>query len=163
MEQNYHRPFRFLCDMYLEHERAEEEEDEAHLLHLIQQLNGSSTANLYREQQRNLADVDPELLRLSMSDRDFDENDYELLLRLDDSVEKKGVSQESRKNCLTHFAATKCEGKCHICLEQMDTKEKLIRVDKCTHTYHDECLSKWIDSHKTCPICRFEISEEDSR
>lgn len=134
---------------------TEDEEEFTTMRHVLRQLSGNTLHQ--REQQRN---IDPALLRLSLTDRDFDENDYELLLRLDDFVEKKGVTEEGKKKHLTKFIAEKNEGKCHICLEQMEKSEELLKVDKCTHTYHEPCLSKWINEHKTCPICRYEVPEK---
>lgn len=42
---------------------------------------------------------------------------------------------------------------CPICLEefQPETKTKLLA---CGHKYCDPCLTKWLEEHSTCPICR---------
>ena len=39
---------------------------------------------------------------------------------------------------------------CSICLEECENYIKL----NCNHIYHYECISKWIKSSTTCPLCR---------
>jgi hypothetical protein len=29
----------------------------------------------------------------------------------------------------------------------------------CSHFFHDACLMPWLDAKKTCPICRYEVTE----
>ncbi len=31
----------------------------------------------------------------------------------------------------------------------------------CGHMFHDECITKWLNVHNTCPLCRFEVPTDD--
>ena len=46
--------------------------------------------------------------------------------------------------------------KCVICLENYQTKEKITRLN-CNHTFHYKCLSTWVKTESTCPLCRFSL------
>ena len=46
--------------------------------------------------------------------------------------------------------------KCVICLENYQTKEKITRLN-CNHTFHYKCLSLWVKTQNTCPLCRFTL------
>lgn len=39
---------------------------------------------------------------------------------------------------------------CNICLDQLDENVYM----KCGHSFHKECISKWLVTKKTCPCCR---------
>ena len=43
---------------------------------------------------------------------------------------------------------------CSICLDKND--KKWIKTN-CNHLYHNECLEKWIQINKSCPICREQL------
>lgn len=43
---------------------------------------------------------------------------------------------------------------CSICFDKMK-KNNLELV--CKHKYHQKCILKWAETHKTCPMCRMEI------
>ncbi len=42
---------------------------------------------------------------------------------------------------------------CSICLETITESQETIRLP-CTHTFHDECVTRWLRQHSTCPVCR---------
>jgi len=95
---------------------------------------------------------------LDLSRRELTPEDYELLLRLDATVAKKTVGAER----LTEVAALElgggCEGTCAVCLADMAPGEKLLRLVKCGHKYHEGCLKPWLESHgHTCPCCQREL------
>ncbi|KAK9833098.1 hypothetical protein WJX74_007137 [Apatococcus lobatus] len=93
---------------------------------------------------------------LLLSDRDFDENDYEALLALDDSVEnRKGATAEAIAAIPTRVAGMSAEAecKCPICLENFD-RGVTLRDLPCGHHFHQECLDQWLQQKATCPICQ---------
>lgn len=49
------------------------------------------------------------------------------------------------------------EGDCIICLEDYGDKE--LRVLKCFHSFHKDCIDRWIETSKKmeCPICSYNI------
>ena len=46
---------------------------------------------------------------------------------------------------------------CCICLSKFDYNCRM-RVLKCNHAFHKECLSSWNKKGNTCPVCRASIS-----
>jgi hypothetical protein len=46
---------------------------------------------------------------------------------------------------------------CPICLEELNDR---VVVTNCCHTFHDACMSIWLVSKSTCPICRTRQSAE---
>jgi NACalpha-BTF3-like transcription factor len=49
---------------------------------------------------------------------------------------------------------------CSICFESLEDDK--IHTTKCSHSYHKECLEKWLNRNNTCPICRTKIKEIDN-
>lgn len=44
---------------------------------------------------------------------------------------------------------------CSICLAEYDGEEMVIRLPRCGHVFHMECINSWLDrSQFTCPLCR---------
>jgi hypothetical protein len=42
---------------------------------------------------------------------------------------------------------------CPICCENFEEKEEVYKLS-CRHLYHRHCLSRWVQSHPNCPLCR---------
>ena len=47
---------------------------------------------------------------------------------------------------------------CSICTETILPCD--LKVTSCGHQYHRECLALWTSVHKSCPICRKDISKD---
>lgn len=43
---------------------------------------------------------------------------------------------------------------CSVCFEDVIDGVQT----SCGHTYHRQCIRKWLTSHVTCPLCRCEIA-----
>ena len=41
---------------------------------------------------------------------------------------------------------------CPVCL--IDLNDDTIKTLECNHAFHEKCISIWLDSNPTCPICR---------
>uniref|UniRef100_A0A9L0RU52 E3 ubiquitin-protein ligase RNF43 n=1 Tax=Equus caballus TaxID=9796 RepID=A0A9L0RU52_HORSE len=50
---------------------------------------------------------------------------------------------------------------CAICLEEFSEGQEL-RVISCLHEFHRACVDPWLQQHRTCPLCMFNIVEGDS-
>ena len=46
-------------------------------------------------------------------------------------------------------------GDCIICLEDLECE--IIQLD-CNHYFHKDCIFKWLNNTKSCPICRAKIN-----
>jgi hypothetical protein len=44
---------------------------------------------------------------------------------------------------------------CPICFESLTNTTRILR---CGHGFHDDCVSGWLCSQGTCPMCRCEIN-----
>lgn len=42
---------------------------------------------------------------------------------------------------------------CSICLEVLDCGDSVIRLP-CTHLFHENCITDWLKTSKSCPNCR---------
>ena len=120
-------------------------------------------------------------LYLSLLDRDFTENDYELLSTLDEVTVKHGASLEQIQgleasnfgDCLksakakakcsedspTHHAVTPLVDadpaslKCAICLDLFTPKDS-VKCLPCNHVYHGSCIDQWLARKPNCPVCK---------
>jgi hypothetical protein len=43
---------------------------------------------------------------------------------------------------------------CSICLEHYTYENPASKIDQCGHIFHMSCLSTWVASSTTCPLCR---------
>jgi len=99
-----------------------------------------------------------------LSDRDFDENDYEALLALDEGVENRKGAAEGVINQLPtetvvpspSKAAACTPQRCMVCLEEPQAGE-VLRSLPCHHKYHKHCIDKWLVIKATCPICQRDV------
>ena len=48
---------------------------------------------------------------------------------------------------------------CPICSDDYTLAEEIVRLP-CAHVFHHSCVMPWLESKKTCPICRFELKNE---
>ncbi|KAE9587192.1 hypothetical protein Lal_00004565 [Lupinus albus] len=95
---------------------------------------------------------------------DPDELSYEELLELGEFIgkEKKGLSKNEISSFLYPYT---CESgasksgidKCVICQVEYEKGEALVAL-QCDHPYHADCITKWLQVKKVCPICSNEVS-----
>ncbi|KAI8558518.1 hypothetical protein RHMOL_Rhmol04G0100600 [Rhododendron molle] len=45
---------------------------------------------------------------------------------------------------------------CSVCLSFLEDGEMVRILPNCKHTFHVDCVDKWLTSQSTCPICRTE-------
>ena len=43
--------------------------------------------------------------------------------------------------------------RCSICLESYKHKDTAMKIS-CSHTFHKDCLLKWLQRHQRCPLCQ---------
>ncbi|KAJ4728655.1 RING-H2 finger protein ATL29-like [Melia azedarach] len=46
---------------------------------------------------------------------------------------------------------------CAICLAEFEDDNMLRLLTVCYHVFHQECIDLWLESHKTCPVCRRDL------
>ncbi|XP_021295323.1 RING-H2 finger protein ATL29-like [Herrania umbratica] len=55
------------------------------------------------------------------------------------------------------FRCEKYGLECAICLGEFSDEDMLRLLTICCHVFHKECVDLWLESHKTCPVCRGEL------
>ena len=61
-----------------------------------------------------------------------------------------------RINSGTSLNISRTEDFCSICQDTIK-KDVIVRKMNCGHNFHQECVDKWLETNKVCPICRYEI------
>lgn len=97
-------------------------------------------------------------------DIDPDNMTYEELQSLGDAigVESKGLSDEiisvlPTSRYKTGFFSRKSKNEqCVICYTPYKNREVIMTLP-CSHSYHSECIRRWLKINKACPICNKEV------
>ncbi|XP_006349597.1 E3 ubiquitin-protein ligase RING1-like [Solanum tuberosum] len=45
---------------------------------------------------------------------------------------------------------------CLVCLDELGEETEVVRLP-CSHMFHAECITKWLENSHYCPLCRFEM------
>lgn len=97
---------------------------------------------------------------------DPDDLSYEELIELGEFIgeEKRGLSVNEIQSCLNpqtcDFGGENKTGiidRCVICQVEYEQDEQLAAL-QCDHPYHTDCITKWLQIKKVCPICGTEVS-----
>ncbi|KAI8816872.1 uncharacterized protein EV422DRAFT_544353 [Fimicolochytrium jonesii] len=108
------------------------------------------------------AAVIPEGMMRDMQGRDLTDEDYEVLLRLDDGDGRRardGVREEVLvplqvvARFPTNVVKTRTEASCKICSEQYHVNDVLRKLPSCGHAFHRNCIDRWLLQRRpVCPI-----------
>jgi len=119
--------------------------------------------------QEHLLGINLNHLRLLMTERDFDANDYEELLRLDEGLHASdGLAQQQIDRFpksvykATDSKKDKAPPSCSVCLETLVDGEEL-RTIPCMHSFHVHCIDTWLRTKPNCPVCMFPVLQADSQ
>ncbi|CAE7811213.1 RNF149 [Symbiodinium sp. CCMP2456] len=50
-----------------------------------------------------------------------------------------------------------CEETCAVCLENFQDGDS-VRVLRCRHTFHTECVDRWLAVNRLCPLCKQDVA-----
>jgi hypothetical protein len=102
-------------------------------------------------QQRNV----PDFIEISITEpsRNLSQNFFENLL---------GTNRVSLQTLRNKTTIKKFEGEsemCSICRGNMDEGDVVRTIGHCGHTFHINCIDRWLEDQKKCPICRHNLLE----
>ena len=90
----------------------------------------------------------------ALQDRELTPEDYEILLRLDESVAKKDVLSEEDAALIEQTMEEDAE--CCVCMCDLVSGESAVML-ACGHYFHPPCIKDWLVKGKdTCPMCNAE-------
>jgi len=85
--------------------------------------------------------------------RDITPEDYDMLLRLDEKVERRTVSASSVESLPTMQGKDALGEDCSVCLAAFEP-EDVLAVLPCQHRFHRDCIAKWLSECRSkCPLC----------
>ncbi|KAF8094933.1 hypothetical protein N665_0348s0016 [Sinapis alba] len=122
--------------------------------------------NQFLEDQESNSNLEDDFLE-EEDEIDPDQLSYEELIALGEfiGVEKRGLTQTEISTCLKEssyvFSHNKNESssdRCVVCQMEFEVGESLVLLRLCNHPYHSECITKWLQTKKICPICGSEPS-----
>lgn len=103
---------------------------------------------------------------LDMMTREITPEDFEMLLLLDETNDKKYKTvQKDIFDKFDHVPAPRDKNyECRVCLEPIcdipQGEEMCTRVPCCQRIFHQCCIKKWLTEYsKTCPSCRVSLEE----
>ena len=101
--------------------------------------------------------VESHLAQFYMMAQDTDDraDDYELNLLMQDLMGRVEIGVDDISRVALDVTLKKGEAvECPICLE---VQCKKVKRTLCKHDFCIDCITRWLSTHKTCPICMADI------
>ncbi|XP_045200737.1 uncharacterized protein LOC123554566 [Mercenaria mercenaria] len=97
---------------------------------------------------------------INLQHRDLTPEDYELLLRLDESVAPKTVDKSLLDNFKSDIVDDSCSGDiCPVCMDAYEIGQNR-KFLPCNHVFHAKCIEMWLEnSSRNCPIDNLPVDE----
>lgn len=101
---------------------------------------------------------------LELMYRDIKPEDFEMLSKLDESVPKTNIVEHSLIDRLPKMSPKECGSEeCGVCLAAWSAKDTSVAQLPCKHSFHIECIGKWLTTCKNaCPLCSAPIEKNSS-
>lgn len=85
--------------------------------------------------------------------RDITPEDYEMLLRLDEQVERRTASASTVESLPTMRGEDVLGEDCSVCLSAFEADD-IVASLPCQHRFHRDCIAKWLSECRCkCPLC----------
>ena len=91
---------------------------------------------------------------------DIDSLSYEQLLALQERVGfvHVGVPRDILSTFPVWRAKETSGIECAVCFDVADG-QSVFRCLPCRHRFHRDCIDPWLEKHKTCPVCKSDVTE----
>lgn len=101
------------------------------------------------------------IYRMLFNDENDDTPSYDELLSLCEYIgyHKQGIV--NAENVSTEICAADEDDTCIICLENLISKDKIRKINRCGHMFCSQCIEKWFEENKTCPLCKMDLDSAD--
>lgn len=113
----------------------------------------------------NLDNSDKNLLSIVM-DKYIDNKNFPInIVKMVISKCFNNLTEEEHNNILNSILINKNyfgssfndDDKCIICLESAVNYDNCVQLIFCSHKFHEQCIDKWLEKNKICPLCRTKI------
>ena len=90
-------------------------------------------------------------------DRIIEEVEPPSIRRVDPPGSQRGLTDD-RISRFESFRADQesVDDGCAICIDGVEINKMMIKLD-CSHFYCGECIRKWLENNRTCPLCKREF------
>ena len=90
---------------------------------------------------------------INLQHRELTPEDYDLLLRLDESVAPKTISKDVLSSLKTDTVTSESVGElCAVCMDPYEIGQNR-KYLPCNHVFHTKCIDMWLEnSSQNCPI-----------
>lgn len=89
--------------------------------------------------------------------REITPEDYELLLRLDETVARPTTSKAFVDSMPEARAEDSADKSCSVCLLTFNSDDAVAELP-CKHLFHRSCIGKWLtERSRVCPLCSVEV------
>eukprot|EP00581_Thalassiosira_minuscula_P008079 CAMPEP_0183704376 /NCGR_PEP_ID=MMETSP0737-20130205/1709_1 /TAXON_ID=385413 /ORGANISM="Thalassiosira miniscula, Strain CCMP1093" /LENGTH=476 /DNA_ID=CAMNT_0025931219 /DNA_START=74 /DNA_END=1504 /DNA_ORIENTATION=- len=75
-------------------------------------------------------------------------------------IEQNTTTQTLDKESIAELSEN--QSTCNICLEEFKTGDEMRKVTHCNHTFHKECIDRWLERVASCPICKHELNSAEA-
>jgi hypothetical protein len=86
------------------------------------------------------------------------ERDATVIKKLLETTKSKSADGRSVLSIKIKFGCQ--EKECSICMCQYESCQEIYKLS-CRHIYHKECLSRWVNTRASCPLCRLPIERAE--
>mmetsp|Transcript_22183 Transcript_22183/g.50701 ORF Transcript_22183/g.50701 Transcript_22183/m.50701 type:complete len:215 (+) Transcript_22183:177-821(+) len=102
------------------------------------------------------------LLASQVSDllfRDITPEDYDLLLQLDESLNRPTASQAMIEKLPVARNKDVHGQRCAVCMMDFGSSDAITQL-QCKHAFHKECIGRWlVERCRVCPLCQEEVTQ----
>ncbi|KAL9238630.1 hypothetical protein vseg_013026 [Gypsophila vaccaria] len=86
---------------------------------------------------------------------------YKFMLSKNETADDEDICLRPGSGTRKELRISREDAACCICLEPYIDNDEL-RELPCVHVFHTECVDSWLKINASCPLCKFEISDESA-